>query len=65
MKKGGSAEMQFREEIYHRCCKGQGGIIVEKGGREESGEERSTQGNAEGKFFPTVISLECKKGCIS
>ena len=56
MKKLGSAETWYREEMDHGCSGVEGTRVTEKGKR-----ERSTQGDAEGETFPKAIGWENKR----
>ena len=52
----GSVQMQFRREIDHGHCGGEGAMIIEKGKR-----QYNTQRNARGRL-PIGLGLEQKRG---
>lgn len=53
MRKVGSAETWLRSDTDHRCCRGKGALVVEKG---EGERERSIQSYAQGEHFPKSLA---------
>ena len=63
MKKVKSVELWFRGEMDHRYCRGEGAMVMEKGGERER-EREEHRGEYTRRTFPIAIGLENERGCI-